>query len=340
VSDDTVKLEHGAGGRAMRELIETRLVPVLGEVEFEGIGLGSMDDGAAIRVGDRWLVLTTDSHVVQPSFFPGGDIGRLAMCGTINDLAVMGATAPTAVTCALVVEEGFPLASLDRVYASIADVSREVGVPVVAGDTKVMGRGELDGIALTTTGFGWADTWVVDANLYEGDRIIVSGTIGDHGMAVMAARNELALEGDLASDVAPVNRLVARALEAGGEDVVVMKDPTRGGLSAVLHELAAKSRVGLVIEEARIPVRDPVRSACELLGIDPLVVANEGKVVFGVRERSAERVLTALREDTLGENAEAIGFAAADQPGKVVLDTGFGRRMLSEPSGEPLPRIC
>jgi hydrogenase expression/formation protein HypE len=324
----------------MRELIETRLVPVLGEVEFEGIGLGSMDDGAAIRVGDRWLVLTTDSHVVQPSFFPGGDIGRLAMCGTINDLAVMGATAPTAVTCALVVEEGFPLASLDRVYASIADVSREVGVPVVAGDTKVMGRGELDGIALTTTGFGWADTLVVDANLYEGDRIIVSGTIGDHGMAVMAARNELALEGDLASDVAPVNRLVARALEAGGEDVVVMKDPTRGGLSAVLHELAAKSRVGLVIEEARIPVRDPVRSACELLGIDPLVVANEGKVVFGVRERSAERVLTALREDTLGENAEAIGFAAADQPGKVVLDTGFGRRMLSEPSGEPLPRIC
>jgi hydrogenase expression/formation protein HypE len=277
---------------------------------------------------------------VQPSFFPGGDIGRLAMCGTINDLAVMGATAPTAVTCALVVEEGFPLASLDRVYASIADVSREVGVPVVAGDTKVMGRGELDGIALTTTGFGWADTLVVDANLYEGDRIIVSGTIGDHGMAVMAARNELALEGDLASDVAPVNRLVARALEAGGEDVVVMKDPTRGGLSAVLHELAAKSRVGLVIEEARIPVRDPVRSACELLGIDPLVVANEGKVVFGVRERSAERVLTALREDTLGENAEAIGFAAADQPGKVVLDTGFGRRMLSEPSGEPLPRIC
>jgi hydrogenase expression/formation protein HypE len=213
-------------------------------------------------------------------------------------------------------------------------------VPVVAGDTKVMGRGELDGIALTTTGFGWADTLVVDANLYEGDRIIVSGTIGDHGMAVMAARNELALEGDLASDVAPVNRLVARALEAGGEDVVVMKDPTRGGLSAVLHELAAKSRVGLVIEEARIPVRDPVRSACELLGIDPLVVANEGKVVFGVRERSAERVLTALREDTLGENAEAIGFAAADQPGKVVLDTGFGRRMLSEPSGEPLPRIC
>jgi len=340
VKDGQVTLEHGAGGRAMRELITTRLLPALGDVDVDGIGLAAMDDGAALRVGDRWLVVTTDSHVVKPTEFAGGDVGRLAVCGTVNDLAMMGVIRPTALTCAAVLEEGFSLSALDRIYASIAEASREAGVSIVAGDTKVMGRGELDGIVLSTTGIGWAERLVTDDGLRAGDRIIVSGTIGDHGMAVMAARNDLALEADLRSDVAPLNGLVARALEAGGASVVAMKDPTRGGLAAALHEIGAKSGVGLVIDEQRVPVSDSVRGACELLGIDPLVVANEGKVLLGVRPHAADRVLAALRSDPLGRRAEIIGTADGEVDGKVVLDTGFGRRVLAEPSGEPLPRIC
>lgn len=338
--DDRVGLKHGAGGRAMRALIEHVCLSGLGPANVDGVGLAAMDDGAALRVGDRWLVITTDSHVVSPLFFPGGDIGRLAVCGTVNDLAVMGATTPLALTCALVIEEGFPRVDLERVYASIKAACHEAGATIVTGDTKVMGRGEVDGLVLNTTGVALCDRVVPDAGLSAGDVIIVTGSVGDHGMAIMAARHALALEGDLRSDVAPVNGLLAAALAAGGGQVVAMKDPTRGGLSSALHEMAAKSRVGILLEEPRVPVQPEVRAASDLLGIDPLVVANEGKAVLGVKPGAAHAVLAALRAHPLGADAAVVGRCLGEYVGAVILDTGFGRRMLAEPEGEPLPRIC
>ncbi len=269
---DRIGLKHGAGGRAMRELIEEVFLGLASPVD--GIGLSAMDDGAAIRVGDRWLVLTTDSHVVHPVFFPGGDIGRLSVSGTVNDLAMMGATEPLGLTCAVILEEGFPRADLERIRDSMLAASREAGAPIVTGDTKVMGKGEVDGIVLNTAGVALADRVVTDAGLSPGDRILVTGTIGDHGMAVMTRRHRIELEGDLRSDVAPLNGLVRAALAAGGADVVAMKDPTRGGLASVLHEMAEKGGVGIVVDETAVPVNPEVRAAGEVLGIDPFLVAN------------------------------------------------------------------
>jgi hydrogenase expression/formation protein HypE len=339
--DDRVSLKHGAGGRAMRALVERVCRPGLGGgLPAAAIGLDAMDDGAAIPVGDRWLVVTTDSHVVHPIFFPGGDIGRLAVSGTVNDLAVMGATDAAVLTCAIIVEEGFPRADLERVYASIRTACEEAGATVVAGDTKVMGRGEIDGLVLTTAGVAFCGRPVPDAGLAPGDILLVTGTIGEHGMAIMAARHALGLEGDLRSDVAPVNGVVRAALSAGGRGVVAMKDPTRGGVSSALHEMAQKSRVGILIEEAALPVRPAVRGAADLVGIDPLVMACEGRAVIGVRPDCADAVLAAIRGHALGREAARIGRCIEGHAGTVILDTGLGRRILAEPDGEPLPRIC
>jgi len=341
IVEDKIGLKHGAGGRAMRALIEQVCLPGLdGGAAAGGIGLAAMDDGAAIPVGGRWLIVTTDSHVVHPIFFPGGDIGRLAISGTVNDLAVMGATDVTALTCAVIIEEGFPRADLERVYASIRAACDEAGAPVVTGDTKVMGRGEIDGLVLNTAGVGFCDRPVPDAGLSPGDVLIVTGTIGDHGMAIMAARHALSLDGDLRSDVAPINGVIRAALGAGGDGVVAMKDPTRGGLSSALHEMAQKSNVGILVEEAAVPVRPEVRGASDLIGIDPLVMACEGKAVIGVRPGAADAVLEAIRAHPLGRDAAFIGRCIVTHAGTVVLDTGFGRRILAEPEGEPLPRIC
>jgi len=341
VLDERISMKYGAGGRAMRALIEGVFLAGAAEApDRPGIGLAAMDDGAAIRVGDRWLVVTTDSHVIHPVFFPGGDIGRLSVSGTVNDLAMMGATEVLGLTCGVILEEGFALDDLRRIQASLAATCREAGTSVVTGDTKVMGRGELDGIVLNTTGVALTDRVVPDSGLRPGDRLLVTGTVGDHGMAVMAARHGLDLEGELRSDVAPINGLIRRVLLAGREDVVAMKDPTRGGLASALHEMAAKAGVGILLDEGAVPVTPEVRAAAELLGIEPLHVANEGKAVIGVRPWAAEAVLEALRSHPLGRNAAIVGTCLGDSPGALLLDTGFGRRLLAEPEGEPLPRIC
>jgi hydrogenase expression/formation protein HypE len=252
----------------------------------------------------------------------------------------MGATEVLGLTCAVVLEEGFPREELERIQASVRGACREASAPIVTGDTKVMGKGEIDGIVLTTAGVALTDRVVPDSGLAPGDRILVTGRIGEHGMAILSARHGLRLEGELLSDVAPINGLIRAALAAGGESVSAMKDPTRGGLASALHEMAGKSGVGILLDELAVPVSPAVRAASELVGVDPLVIANEGKAVIGVRPEAAERVLAALRSHPLGREAAIVGVCLAERPGNVILDTGFGRRLLAEPEGELLPRIC
>jgi hydrogenase expression/formation protein HypE len=343
LADDRIMLRHGAGGRAMRRLIEESFCRAFAtdpEQPAGVIGLSAMDDGAAVRIGEEWLVVTTDSHVIHPVFFPGGDIGRLAVSGTVNDLAMMGATEVLGLTCGVIIEEGFATHDLERILASMHQACEEAHARVITGDTKVMGKGEIDGIVINTTGVALTSTLVRDSGLSPGDRIIVTGTLGDHGMAIMATRHGLALEGPLASDVAPINGLIRTVLTQYGDSVTAMKDPTRGGLASALHEMATKGHVGIFIDEAALPVRPEVRAVSELVGVDPMLVANEGKAIIGVRPDAAEAVLAALRSHPLGRDAAVIGLCTADRPGMLVLDTGFGRRLIAEPEGEPLPRIC
>ncbi|NOX45296.1 MAG: hydrogenase expression/formation protein HypE [Caldiserica bacterium] len=338
LSEDKVTALHGAGGELMQRLIAEVILPLFPIKAAGPRGLDALDDGAVLSLHGGHLVVTTDSHVVKPLEFPGGDIGVLAACGTINDLAVMGAR-PVAVTLGLVVEEGFPIDELRRYLSSFAAVLSDLGVAVVAGDTKVMGAGELDGLVLATTGIGVAEEFVPDSGLRPGDRIIVTGPVGDHGMAILAAREGFPLEGEIRSDVAPVWPLVERALRVGG--IVAMKDPTRGGLAAALNEMAGKAGVGILVREGAVPVRPEVKGLADLLGVSPLALACEGLAVIGVSPDRAEAVLAALREHHMGREARIIGEAIAEYPGKVILETGVGgRRFLEMPLGDPVPRIC
>ena len=336
---------HGAGGELMGELLERLILPRLGKAEGAGaIGLGALDDGATIALPEGEtgeLVLTTDSHVVKPIFFPGGDIGRLAAAGTINDLAVMGAR-PIALTLAAIIEEGFPFADLERIVDSFASTIGDIGVSVVCGDTKVMPAGDVDGVLLNTTGLGIARRATSDAGLLPGDRVLLTGTVGDHGMALLAAREEFKLTTRLASDVAPIWPLIAPLLARNeGKAVHAMKDPTRGGLAAALNEMARKSSTCIEVEESAIPIRQPVRGLSEILGISPLEVANEGKAIVVVAPEAAEEVLHTLREHPLGAEAAIIGVVTDEYPKRVILDTEVGgRRFLDMPLGDPVPRIC
>jgi len=338
LSEEHISALHGAGGELMGRFLSEHILPRFSLRSLGSIGLDELDDGAALELPPGKVVVTTDSHVVKPIFFPGGDIGTLAACGTLNDLAVMGAR-PVAMTLGLVIEEGFSLSDLERILTSIAEVLAGLGVALVAGDTKVMGKGELDGIAINTTGIGVAERPIPDAGLSPGDVIIVTGPVGDHGFALLSAREDFSLKSDLTSDVAAIWPLVARALEVGG--VTAMKDPTRGGLAAALNEMARKSGVGIEIQETAIPVREEVRGLSGLLGISPYEVACEGRAVIGVASDRAEQVLSALQGHPLGREAAIVGQAIKKYPGKVVLATGVGgRRFLEMPLGDPVPRIC
>jgi len=329
-----VNLAHGAGGETMGELLRT-LTNVKNR-NAGGIGLESLDDGAVIPIGDKNIVFTTDSHVVRPIFFPGGDIGRIAICGTVNDLAVMGGR-PLALSCGMIIEEGFDIIDLERIVRSMDEALTESGAHLVTGDTKVMERGALDKIAINTAGIGIAEKVVRDNGFQPGDRIIVTGTLGDHGLAVLTHREGFKLGEQIRSDVAPVWGLVELALAAG--DVHAMKDPTRGGFAHAINDMARKSRTGVVIEEDALPVRRSVRSASEMLGIDPLEVANEGKIVMAVSPGDAEAVLSALRSHKYGREAAIVGEVVEGE--RVIMRTRIGgERFIEPPLGDPVPRVC
>lgn len=335
---DYISLAHGAGGVEMMRLIKEVILKELSLTKAGEVGLRELDDGATISLGDKTLVLTTDSHTVKPLFFPGGDIGRLAVAGTVNDLAVMGAR-PLALACAVVLEEGFPMEDLKRICRSMDEAAQEAGVPLITGDTKVMERKALDGAVVTTTGVGLSFRLVQDRGLRPGDKIIFTGTVGDHGLTILAHREGIELEADLTSDVAPIWEVVKAALEAG--EVTAMKDPTRGGVAGALNEMASKAGVGIVLWEDEIPISPAVQAASELLGIDPLQITNEGKAVLGVSPRSCEEVLRAVRRTKYGKEARVVGEAVHDHPGEVMIETSVGgRRMLEVPMGDPAPRIC
>jgi len=335
--DKHITLAHGAGGRSSHTLIETLFVR-----EFANPALEALGDAALLEVAQgRRLAFSTDASVVKPLFFPGGDIGELAVNGTVNDLA-MSAARPLALSASFILEEGLTTADLARVVESMAAAARNAGVSIVTGDTKVVERGKADGLYISTAGVGILerDIELSPSAVRPGDKVLVSGTIGDHGMAIMVARGELELETDLLSDTAPVHELAAALLDAT-PDVRWLRDPTRGGVATVLAELSLAAEVGVAIHEAALPIRDEVNGACEILGIDPLYVANEGKLVAVVGPDGAEAALAALRAHPLGADAAVIGEVRADPPGMVLLETSFGgSRVVDMLAGDPLPRIC
>ncbi len=332
-----IDMAHGSGGRAMAQLIEELFAKHLGN-EY----LAQGDDGALLpHPGEGRLVMATDSHVVSPLFFPGGDIGCLSVHGTINDVAVMGAE-PLYLSAGFILEEGFKLADLARIVQSMAAAAREAGVPIVTGDTKVVERGKGDGVFITTTGVGVVrpGNELSGRNALPGDAILVSGTLGDHGMAIMAERESLGFESPIVSDTAALHGLIAAMRESGAE-IHVLRDPTRGGLATTLNEIARQSGVGMMLQEKNLPVKPEVEAACEFLGLDPLYVANEGKLVAICAAADAEKLLAVMRAHPLGGAAAMIGTVHEDAHHFVQMTTGFGgRRIVDWLSGEQLPRIC
>jgi hydrogenase expression/formation protein HypE len=335
VMNKTILLAHGSGSKLSRELIETRLLRPLGN-EI----LAKLDDSAVLDVEGR-IAFTTDSYVVNPIFFPGGDIGKLAVCGTVNDLSMSGAV-PVFMSLSLIIEEGLSFDVLDRVVDSIKQAAEEACVQIVTGDTKVVNRGSADGLFINTSGIGLVPYGldISGANAKAGDKVILSGYIGDHGIAVMSQREGLKFSVPVQSDCAPLNTLVARMLKASPL-IHCLRDPTRGGLASALNEFAVQSGAGITLYEGTIPVRESVRAACELLGFDPLYVANEGKLVAVVDASVTGAVLDAMKKHPYGKDAVVIGEVTAEHPKRVVLTTMLGAsRIVDVLSGELLPRIC
>jgi hydrogenase expression/formation protein HypE len=333
---DTIQLAHGAGGRLSAELIEKIFLP-----RFDNAWLQRLDDQAVLDQIKGRLAFTTDSFVVDPIFFPGGDIGELAVNGTVNDLAMSGAR-PLYLSVGFILEEGLPMETLHRITLSMERAARQAEVAIVTGDTKVVNKGSCDKLFINTSGIGIVPEGVnISAgNLQVGDKILLSGTIADHGMAVLTSREGLSFQSRVQSDTAPLHGLVARMLAVTPE-IHALRDPTRGGVATTLNEFARQSNVGIVIEEDRIPVRPDVHGACEVLGIDPLYVANEGKLIGVIPATVAEDMLAAVRQDPLGKDAVLIGEVVADHPGLVVIRTRLGTtRVVDLPVGEQLPRIC
>ena len=336
VRNGFVDMSHGAGGRAMAQLIDELFVR-----HFDNDLLRQGNDNASFDVAGGRMVMSVDGHVISPLFFPGGDIGSLAIHGTLNDVAAAGAR-PLYLSAGFILEEGFPLADLERIVASMGKASRDAGVPVVTGDTKVVERGKGDGVFITTTGVGVVPDGIrISGDLAEpGDAVLLSGTIGDHGVAIMSSRENLSFETTIESDSAALHTMVAD-LVAGVDSIHVLRDPTRGGLATTLNEIAAQSGVGMQLDEEAIPVKPAVEAACELLGLDPLYVANEGKMICIVAGDDAERALSIMRAHPLGCSAAVIGRVVEDEHGFVQMQTGFGgNRVLDWMSSEQLPRIC
>jgi hydrogenase expression/formation protein HypE len=333
----TVLLAHGGGGRLTQTLIERMFLRT-----FDNPALETLHDGAVLDVEGARLAFSTDSFVISPIFFPGGDIGSLAVHGTVNDLAMCGAR-PLALSNGFILEEGLPMDDLWRIVQSIQRAAQEVGVPVVTGDTKVVNRGKGDGVFINTTGLGLipAGVHVSPRRARPGDVVLISGAIAVHGIAIMSLREGLEFETALESDSAPLHELVVRLLDVAGENVHVLRDPTRGGVASALNEIAAQAQVGMRLDQAHIPVWDEVRGACELLGLDPLYVANEGKCLAIVAREVAEAVLGAMQQHPLGQEAAIIGEVVEQHPGRVFMRSHIGgMRVVDMLSGEQLPRIC
>jgi len=333
MNHDIITMDHGSGGGATAKLIEELLIPA-----FHNDQLAALGDGAVLDLTGP-LVFSTDSFVIDPIFFPGGDIGKLAVCGTVNDVAMCGGT-PKYLSLSFILEEGFPLDDLQKIVTSIAETAKNCGVSIVTGDTKVVEKGRGDGIYINTSGIGTLTyPGLSPANLNPGDKVILSGTMGDHGTAVMLSRSGLLDGGDLRSDCQPLVKLAAAALNVGG--VKVLRDPTRGGVATTLNEFVDGTSLSIELDENALPVNPAVRSACEMLGLDPLYCANEGKMLAVVASEQAEAVLAALRNAPGGENAAIIGTVTDRYPGKLVLNTCLGGgRVLTRLTGAQLPRIC
>ena len=338
MKDEKISMMEGAGGEAMEEFIKDF---ILGGIQLKSSGtvsLEDLDDGATVKIqGDA--VLTIDGHTVKPLFFPGGDIGRLAISGTVNDLAVMGAR-PLAIALSLIIQDGFSKEELKKVIASINLTSKEVPVPIITGDTKVVE--DKIGMFAITAGVGHAERIIRDSGAKIGDAVIINGGIGEHGFAIMSKREGIEFETSLKSDVAPIWCIVESvAKEVGWENIHAMKDPTRGGLSEVLNEMASKAHVGIEIDETKVPIREEVRAVSEVLGISPFIVANEGKVVMMVPNELSEDTLKAMKRCKYGKDAAIIGEVVDSNIGRVVIETEIGgRRFLERPLGDPVPRVC
>ncbi len=337
MTSELISLDHGSGGKIAHRLTAELLLPL-----FDNPILSDLHDGAVLKLNDSTrIAFSTDTFTVTPLFFPGGDIGELAVNGTINDVAMCGAT-PLFISLALIIEEGFPMADLTRILQSIQRAATQAGVQVVTGDTKVVPKGAVDGLFINTSGIGMIpeNVTIGSTGARPGDKIILSGTMADHGMTILTQREGLAFDSAIQSDSAPLNQMVAKILAASNK-VHVLRDPTRGGVGTTLNEIAESSRAGIVLQESRLPVSDAVAGVCELLGFDPLYVANEGKLLAFVAAEDADTVLAAIRSDAFGREACIIGDVTDAHPGQVVLETRIGgRRIVDMLTGEQLPRIC